>query len=155
MRSALAYLTALAFLLAPVLAWADPVDVPLHYIPIGERLVCGGEEFQCYTFDEWKTLLSVDADLYATKNELGALQASLNLRIKELDLVQQVNVNLTSTVDTLSLEVTRLRAANDELMAENAKLSMPKPWPWIVFIAGLCLSAFGGGLLLAGARSNE
>ena len=153
MRGLVAYLTALALLLAPTLAWAGPVEVELHYIPVGQRLHCSGEDFQCYTFMEWKGLLLLDAELWSTKNELELIRGSLALRVEEIGVHEGIAVNLSATNKELTVEVSRLRRENDKLLEKNMKLSLPKPGPWIVFVAGLVLMAAGGGMLI-GSRTR-
>ena len=153
MKCLVSTLTALFFLLAPVLAWADePVQVELHYIPMGKRLHCQGETFQCYTFDEWKELLLVDAKLYSMEKQLKTMEESLELRKEELEVQKQVNTNLASSVELLTMENSRLQEMTDELMKENAKLKMPKAGPWIVFVAGIALATFGTGLAIGSRK---
>lgn len=148
-----AYLTALALLLAPCAARADdPTEVDLHYISPGKEMTCLGSVYRCYDFGAWKTLLLTDADLWTTKQELELIRTSLDLRIEELGIQQQINLNLTTAHEELTIEVSRLRTVNDKLLKENAKLSMPKPGPWIVFVAGLVLLATGGGMLIGSAQ---
>jgi len=148
-RAAVAYLLAVTLLLAPATAWADPtIDVVLQHSPVGQRLQCNGETFQCYTFDEWKVLLLMDAELETSRQQLKELQIAVDLRVQEAAKLQEATATLTSINQELTLELTRTRGQNDKLLEENLKLKLPNPIPWIIFVAGLGFASLGLGLTI-------
>jgi hypothetical protein len=132
---------ALAFALA---LSAAPVEVDVHYMPLGTALTLQtGEQVRYFGFEEYKRLLQLDGDLWAANKNLALY--------RDLDLRYQGVLNMKDSIieayknDRVILDE-RLKRSDENWHSAEKKLieaSGGPIWPYIVAAGGVVVGVVG------------
>lgn len=144
----------MTFLLAAVIALqmtlGDPVKVELHLMPPGTPLTLEtGEEVRYFTFEEYKELLKMDAELWELKKQIE-LYSSIEERYKALLAEKSFMIEaLEAERAILVARAERLRNRWKDCEEDLIDASGGSVWPWVTGAVGAVLGVIGLTLWLA------
>lgn len=128
---------------------ASPVTVELHLMPPGTMLTLPtGEKVRYFTFEEYKTLLGMDNDLWALGQQISTYK---ELESKYVELVSQKDIiisTMKSDKDILTAQLKRAEEnwhAAEQRAIDNAGGPM---WPYMLAGGGAALGLAGTILYL-------
>lgn len=136
----------LALALALTLS-AAPVEVEVHYMPLGSALTLqDGERVKYFRFEEYKLLLQMDDDLW-TANKNLVLYQDLDLKyqgvVNQKDQVIAAYKSDREVLDERLKRTEGLWHAAEKRAVDNAGGSI---WPYIVGAAGAVVGIVGATL---------
>ena len=130
---------------------AQPVEIELHYIPAGRLHLLDGEVLRLYTFEEWKTLLAVDDELYSSHQKINIYIRQEALFTKE---IRSLTKSLRTTNEALETSIKAYKKSLDTNEVLSLKLkkaeqkgagSVVGP---IILVVGVLVLVLGTGLII-------
>jgi hypothetical protein len=131
---------------------AVPVEVEVHYIPLGEPVrLDSGEDVRCYSFSEYTRLLMLDGELWSISGELETYR---DMDSRYVDLLNQKDVIIKTLQDDKTLLNAQLKRAEENWHAAEARTiaASGSTWPYYLAAGGAVVGIVGATLFLAGAR---
>jgi hypothetical protein len=126
---------------------AAPVEVEVHYMPLGTPLTLqGGEQVRYFRFDEYKLLLQLDGDLWSINRSL-VLYKDIDSKYQGI-LAQKDSIIEAYGNDRRVLDE-RLKRSDENWRNAEKKLvaaSGGPVWPYIVAAGGAVVGIVGATL---------
>lgn len=131
-----------AILLALTLLTA-PVSIEVHYLPDGTRVTLpSGETVQAFNLGEYKQLLQIDADLWASTQKISVLEKMNAGYIMALGESSSISEYLWEDLEILRARNTRLEEKWAQCQDSSESESL---WPYIMGGVGVVVGVLGLG----------
>lgn len=131
---------------------AAPVEIEVHYIPLGEPVkLTTGEDVRCYSFSEYTRLLMLDGELWSLTGELETYR---DMDSRYVDLLNQKDVIIKTLQDDKTVLSAQLKRAEENWHAAEARTiaASGSTWPYIVAAGGAVVGIVGATLFLVSAH---
>lgn len=133
-----------------LLALSAPVEIEVHYIPIGEPVkLTTGEDVRCYSFSEYTRLLMLDEDLWSISQELANYK---DMDSRYVDILNQKDVIIRTLQDDKVILNDRIKRVEENWHAAEARAiaASGSTWPYVLAAGGAVVGVIGASLFAFG-----